>query len=134
MTKRFVGEAGRVTKIQGVEVRFGAPDASGRIPTIEQPGSEWELPADLVLLAMGFLHPVRTGLLDAIGVERDARGNIKAAEGRFATGEPGIFAAGDCRRGQSLVVWALWEGREAARAIDIYLSGRSRLQSRNGTF
>jgi glutamate synthase (NADPH/NADH) small chain len=79
---------------------------------------------------MGFVSPVRTGLLDDLGVRLDARGNVAADLRGFATSEPGVFAAGDCRRGQSLVVWALWEGREAARAVDQYLSGSSWLQAR----
>jgi glutamate synthase (NADPH/NADH) small chain len=98
----------------------------------EVPGSEFELDADLVLLAMGFAGPVRAGLLEGLGVELDPRGNVRADTRSFATSEPGVFAAGDCRRGQSLVVWAQWEGREAARAVDVYLIGESRLQSRNG--
>jgi glutamate synthase (NADPH/NADH) small chain len=97
----------------------------------EVSGSEFELDADLVLLAMGFLGPVQEGLLTELGVGFDARGNIAADPGRFATTEAGIFAAGDCRRGQSLVVWAISEGREAARAVDAYLTGDSRLQVRN---
>jgi glutamate synthase (NADPH/NADH) small chain len=130
MTKRFVGREEHVERIQGVEVRFGAPDASGRPQMEEVPGGGFDLPADLVLLAMGFLGPVHEGLLDELGLEYDPRGNVKADTQSFATSEPGIFAAGDCRRGQSLVVWAIWEGREAARAVDRYLSGRTRLQSR----
>jgi glutamate synthase (NADPH/NADH) small chain len=97
----------------------------------EVPGSEFELPADLVLLAMGFLGPVHEGLLDDLGVAYDPRGNVRANTHDYATSEPGIFAAGDCRRGQSLVVWAIAEGREAARAIDTYLTAGTRLQSRN---
>jgi glutamate synthase (NADPH/NADH) small chain len=96
----------------------------------EIPDSEFEVPADLVLLAMGFLHPVRDGLLDSLGLKLDGRGNVAADTSGFATSEPGIFAAGDCRRGQSLVVWAIWEGREAARQVDCYLMGESTLQSR----
>jgi glutamate synthase (NADPH) small chain len=129
-TKRFVGSQGRVERIQGVKVRFGAPDASGRAGIEEVPGSEFDMPADLVLIAMGFLGPVHDGLLDGLGLKYDARGNIDADTQEFATSEPGIFAAGDCRRGQSLVVWAIWEGREAARAVDRYLNGRTRLQAR----
>ncbi len=133
MTKELVGRNGRVEKLRGVKVRFGPPDASGR-PTMEEvPGSEFEKPADLVLLAMGFVHPVHEGLLDDLGLTYDARGNIAAplqGQNAYATSEPGIFAAGDCRRGQSLVVWAISEGREAARAIDVYLMGESRLQSK----
>jgi len=130
MTKRFVGREGRVERIQGVKVRFGAPDASGRPQIEEVPAGEFDLPADLVLLAMGFLGPVHEGLLDELGLRYDPRGNVMADVQSFATSEPGIFAAGDCRRGQSLVVWAIWEGREAALAVDRYLTGRTRLQAR----
>ena len=97
----------------------------------EVAGSEFELPADLVLLAMGFVHPVHDPLLTELSLRLDARGNVAADPTSFATSEPGIFAAGDCRRGQSLVVWAQWEGREAARAVDAYLMGASKLQSRH---
>ncbi len=93
--------------------------------------SEHSLPADLVLLAMGFLHPEHENLLTDLGVKLDPRGNVAANTTDFATSEPGVLAAGDCRRGQSLVVWAMWEGREAARAVDAYLMGTSRLQSRH---
>jgi glutamate synthase (NADPH/NADH) small chain len=131
MTKRFLGEDGKLRGLQGVQIRFGEPDQSGR-PTMEEvPGSEFELEADLVLLALGFLGPVHEGLLDDLGVEYDGRGNVKADTEAFATSEPGVFAAGDCRRGQSLVVWAISEGREAARAVDRYLMGHTRLQSRS---
>ncbi len=131
MTKRFSGSNGRIQRLHGVEVRFGDPDESGR-PTMEEvPGSEFELEADLVLLALGFLGPVQSGLVEELGVKLDARGNVEAQIGDYRTSEPGVFAAGDCRRGQSLVVWAQWEGREAARAVDRYLMGASRLQVRN---
>jgi glutamate synthase (NADPH/NADH) small chain len=131
MTKRFTGSNGRVERLHAVRVRLGAPDASGRRALEEIPGSDFELPCDLVLLAMGFVHPVQTGLLAELGVRLDPRGNVAADTREFTTSEPGVFAAGDVRRGQSLVVWALWEGREAARAVDRYLVGESRLQSRN---
>jgi glutamate synthase (NADPH/NADH) small chain len=131
LTKRFLGEGGRVTGLEAVRVRFGAPDASGRPQIEELPETAFELPADLVLLAMGFVHPVQEGLVNDLGLRLDARGNLLARVENFATSEPGIFAAGDCRRGQSLVVWAQWEGREAARAVDAYLMGASRLQSRH---
>ena len=108
-----------------------AADESGRPQMEEVPGSEFELDADLVLLALGFLGPVQAGLLQDLGVKLDGRGNIEANLDDFRTSEPGVFAAGDCRRGQSLVVWAQWEGREAAKAVDAYLMGESRLQSRN---
>jgi glutamate synthase (NADPH/NADH) small chain len=96
---------------------------------IEVPGSEQVIPADLVLLAMGFVSPVAS-VLEAFGVEKDARGNAKAATdaaGGYATSVPKVFAAGDMRRGQSLVVWAIREGRQAARAVDAFLMGRSEL-------
>jgi glutamate synthase (NADPH) small chain len=132
LTSRFSGRDGRVETLHAVRVAFGAPDpATGRRPMSEIPGSDFEIPADLVLLAMGFVHPVHPGLMESLGVELDARGNVTADTRSFQTSEPGVFAAGDCRRGQSLVVWALWEGRQAARAVDAYLSERSRLQSRD---
>jgi glutamate synthase (NADPH/NADH) small chain len=95
----------------------------------EVPGTERVLPADLVLLAMGFVSPVGS-ILEAFGVDQDARGNAKAAtegEKAYVTGVPKVFAAGDMRRGQSLVVWAIREGRQAARAVDEFLMGRSDL-------
>jgi glutamate synthase (NADPH/NADH) small chain len=131
MTKRLLGENGRVTKLQAVRLRHLPPDHTGRRGFEEVAGSDFEIPADLVLLAMGFVHPVQTGLVQELGVRLDARGNVAADSKSFTTSEPGVFAAGDCRRGQSLVVWALSEGREAARAVDASLAGRSRLQSRD---
>ena len=99
------------------------------------PGTEFTLDADLVLLAMGFLGPVGTGLLDSLGVKLDLRGNVHAGGnymtsvpgGNYMTSVPGVFAAGDMRRGQSLVVWAIAEGRHAARNIDQYLMGATKL-------
>ncbi len=132
MTKQLLGENGRVTKLQAVRLRHLSPDPStGRRDFEEIAGSEFEIPADLVLLAMGFVHPVQAGLVQELGVRLDARGNVAADTRSFTTSEPGVFAAGDCRRGQSLVVWAIAEGREAARAVDAHLAGRSRLQSRD---
>src|SRR5262245_47573994 len=131
LTKRFEAEGDRVARLHCVRLAWGAPDASGRPAMHEVPGSEFAIPADLVLLAMGFLHPVHEGLVKDLGVRLDPRGNVQAGTEDFATSEPGVFAAGDCRRGQSLVVWALWEGREAARAVDRYLAGESWLQSRH---
>ena len=133
MTTELVGDGGRVRKLQGVKVEFDR-DALNRpvMPSMrEVPGSEFELDADLVLLAMGFTGPVRDGLVEGLGVALDPRGNVRTGAGGYATSEPGVFAAGDCRRGQSLVVWAQWEGREAARAVDLYLCGESRLQTRS---
>ena len=132
MTKRLIGEGGRVSKLEAVRLRFAPPDPkTGRRDFAEIPGSEFQIPADLVLLAMGFMHPVQRGVVADLGVKLDPRGNVAAEPRTFSTSEPGVFAAGDCRRGQSLVVWALWEGREAARAVDAYLAGTSRLQSRD---
>ena len=131
MTKRFSGSDGQVKKLHGIEVRLGAPDESGRPALEEVAGTEFDLDADLVLLAMGFLGPVQQGLLDDLGVKYDPRGNVAASAPTYTTSESGIFAAGDCRRGQSLVVWAIAEGREAAREVDTYLMGESRLQKRN---
>jgi len=132
-TAELAGEDGRVKRLHGVQVEFER-DRLQR-PAMqsmrEVSGGEFSLEADLVLLAMGFLGPVREGLVEGLGVALDPRGNVRADTRTFAASEPGVFAAGDCRRGQSLVVWAQWEGREAARAVDEYLQGESRLQSRN---
>jgi glutamate synthase (NADPH/NADH) small chain len=122
-TKELVGEKGRVTALKTVRVEW----QGGKMT--EVPGSERTLPADLVLLAMGFVSPV-AALLEAFGVARDARGNVKAGTegaGSYRTSVDKIFAAGDMRRGQSLVVWAIREGRQAARAIDEFLLGSSNL-------
>lgn len=122
--KRFLGnEEGRVKAVEIVSVRWEKNEKGQFIPK-EIPGSEEILPADLVLLAMGFLGP-EDRLLQALGIERDARSNVKAEYGKYATNIPGVFAAGDMRRGQSLVVWAIQEGREAARAADEYLTQTS---------
>jgi len=91
------------------------------------PGSEFALKADLVLLAMGFLHPVQEGMVKDLKVDLDARGNVKANELDYRTSRPKVFAAGDMRRGQSLVVWAIREGRQAAHAIDKFLMGKTDL-------
>ena len=127
MTKSLVGEDGRVKELHGIEVRFGEPDESGRPQMEEVPGSEFVLPADLVLLAMGFLGPEKNPLLSGLGVELDQRGNVKTTDWKSSV--DGVFGCGDARRGQSLVVWAIWEGRECARAVDEYLTGSSRLPS-----
>lgn len=123
VTKRFLGEHGQVNKLIAARVEW----QDGRMQEI--PGSEFEVEADLVLLAMGFVHPVKK-LLDIFGVEKDARGNVKATTegtGCYATSVPKVFAAGDVRRGQSLVVWAIREGRQCAREVDVFLMGSSML-------
>jgi glutamate synthase (NADPH/NADH) small chain len=125
-TKKFVGDAsGAVTGVQTVLVQW-IKDDKGRFVPREVPGSEKVIPAELVLLAMGFLGPEDT-LLEPLGIIRDERSNAKAAHGKFATNLKGIFAAGDMRRGQSLVVWAINEGRGAARECDRFLMGGTQL-------
>jgi glutamate synthase (NADPH/NADH) small chain len=122
-TKEFLGEKGRVTGLKTVRVEW----KDGKM--VEVAGSEQTLPADLVLLAMGFVSPVAS-VLEAFGVSRDARGNARASAeftGGYQTNQPKVFAAGDMRRGQSLVVWAIREGRQAARAVDEFLMGFSDL-------
>ncbi|HOK79042.1 MAG TPA: glutamate synthase subunit beta, partial [Verrucomicrobiota bacterium] len=124
--KKFVGDAeGNVKSVATVEVNWQR-ESSGRMKPVEVPGTEKLLPAQLVLLAMGFVGP-ETYLLEQLGVQRDARGNIRAEHGKFTTSVKGVFAAGDCRRGQSLVVWAINEGRGAARECDRYLMGHTLL-------
>ena len=129
-TKQFIGDAqGRVTAIRCVEVEW-VKDESGKWQMSEVAGSEFEKPADLVALAMGFVHPVHAGMLRQLGVELDGSGNVKGStEGAMAyrTSLDKVFTAGDMRRGKSLVVWAIREGRQCARAVDEYLMGCSDL-------
>ena len=124
-TKRFEGAAGRVERLIAVRVDW-ARDATGQMRMSEIAGSEFAIKADLVLFAMGFTGP-RAGVLDAFGVARDARSNARADTDDYRTSVDGVFAAGDMRRGQSLVVWAIREGRQCARAVDAYLMGSSEL-------
>jgi glutamate synthase (NADPH/NADH) small chain len=122
-SKEFIGENGKVKALKVARLEWN----DGRMS--EVPGSEFILPADLVLLAMGFVSPYAS-VIDAFGAEKDARGNAKATTdgaGCYATSAPKVFAAGDMRRGQSLVVWAIREGRLCARAIDQYLMGSTTL-------
>ena len=118
MTSKLIGEAGRVTRVQCVRVdqQFKPVD-----------GTEFELKADLVLLAMGFVHPVHEGMVTDLGLDLDERGNVKADTVAYQTSREKVFAAGDMRRGQSLVVWAIREGRQAAHSVDAWLMGRSDL-------
>jgi glutamate synthase (NADPH/NADH) small chain len=111
MTTHMTGTDGRVSELHFHEV--GPPPSFDKVE-----GSERTIPADLVLLAMGFLHPQHEGLIEQLGVELDSRGNVADA-----SSVPGVFACGDARRGQSLIVWAIAEGRQAARACDEYLEG-----------
>ena len=125
LTKAARGEAGRVTALDCVRVDWVRD--GGRMQMREIAGSELTLKADLVLLAMGFLGPQRAGLLESAAVALDGRGNVKADTEGYATSVPRVFAAGDMRRGQSLVVWAIREGRQCARAVDEFLMGASTL-------
>jgi glutamate synthase (NADPH) small chain len=122
-TKELIGEKGKVTGLKTARVEW----VNGKM--VEVPGSEQTLKADLVLLAMGFVSPVAS-ILESFGIDKDNRGNAKAGTdfiGGYATNVPKVFAAGDIRRGQSLVVWAIREGRQAARAVDEFLMGFSDL-------
>lgn len=122
-TKEFIGENGKLTALKGARVEW----KDGKM--MEVPGSEFTIPADLVFLAMGFVSPVQK-VLDAFGVAKDNRGNAKATtdgEGCYKTSKAKVFAAGDIRRGQSLVVWAIREGRQCAREVDAFLMGSSTL-------
>jgi glutamate synthase (NADPH/NADH) small chain len=119
-TEKFEGDGnGNVKALHTLQV--GPPPKFEKIP-----GSEKVFRADLVLLAMGFIGPVRKGMLDQLGVELDQRGNVKCND-NYMSSVDGVFAAGDMRRGQSLVVWAISEGRKAARAVDQWLMGESKL-------
>ncbi|MDT8376716.1 MAG: glutamate synthase subunit beta [Mariprofundaceae bacterium] len=125
-TKRFIGENGKVTAIECARVEW-TQDESGQWQMREIADSEFTLKADLVLLAMGFLHPVHAGMIEELGVNLDGRGNVAANTSDYRTSLDKVFAAGDMRRGQSLVVWAIREGRQAACAVDEYLTGSTTL-------
>jgi len=126
MTEQFVGdEEGNVKALHTVNIEW-VKDDKGRFIPAKIPGTEKVWPADLVLLALGFLGPEDT-MIEQLGLERDERSNARAAYDKYATSVEGIFAAGDMRRGQSLVVWAINEGRGAARECDRYLMGTTQL-------
>lgn len=125
LTKEFVGDGkGHVSAIKVVDIEWGFDEAKGRNSFTEVEGSERTIPCDLALLAVGFVHPQHEGLIQQLGVELDNRGNVKALE-EYQSSLDKVFCAGDMRRGQSLVVWAITEGREAAISVDKYLSGGS---------
>ncbi len=124
-TKCFSGANGTVKKLHGVRLKWKREN--GRMTMHEIPGSEFELECDLVLLALGFLGPEPDGIVAELGLKLDQRGNVLCEN--FQASVPGVFAAGDARRGQSLVVWAIWEGRECARAVDAYLMGETYLST-----
>lgn len=125
LTQEFLGENGKVKSLKCTEVTF----ENGKLETV--PNTEFSLEADLVLLAMGFVHPEKPGIVEQLGVELDGRGNIKVDPKSFRTSVPGVFAAGDCQRGQSLVVWGIADGRKAARAIDERLMGTTTMPRGN---
>lgn len=126
-TTEFLGDAdGNLRAVKTVQLDWSKPDAEKKTPFSVVPNSEKEWPAQLCFLALGFRGPEQV-IADQLGLEKDARSNFKADYGKYATNIPGVFAAGDCRRGQSLVVWAINEGREAARECDRYLMGKTAL-------
>ena len=133
-TKAFIGDEKGNLKALQIEDLEWTNAADGRPSKFtEKAGSLREIPCELALLAMGFLHPEPTGLLDELGIELDERGNVKATEQAYQTNIAKVFTAGDMRRGQSLVVWAISEGRECARKVDIYLTGSSLLASKDSS-
>ena len=122
-TKTFSGSGGKVEKLNAIRIEW-VKDEKGAMQIKEVPGSEFIQDADLVLLAMGFISPVHEGLLDDLGVKYDARGNV-AVNSDMQSSMEKVFAAGDMSRGQSLVVWAIRDGRAAAKGIDKYLMGET---------
>lgn len=134
-TKAFIGdENGNLQAARVVDLAWKTPEVGGQAKFEEIPGSEREIPCQLALLAMGFLHPQYEGLLKQLDIDLDARGNVKASEQNYQTNIQKIFTAGDMRRGQSLVVWAISEGRECARKVDEYLMGNSVLESKDKSY
>lgn len=131
-TKEFVGDGnGNLKALKIVDLEWKLSDDGRPAKFVEVAGSEREIPCELALLAMGFVHPQHTGMIDELGVELDERGNVKATEKQYQTNISKIFACGDMRRGQSLVVWAISEGRECARKVDEFLMGSSQLESKD---
>ena len=131
-TKAFVGDdKGNLKGLLLVDLQWTLGENGAPARFTEVPGSEREIPCERAFLAMGFLHPQYKGLLEDLGVETDDRGNVKATEKAYQTSIPKVFAAGDMRRGQSLVVWAISEGRECARKVDEFLMGSSQLESKD---
>ena len=131
LTKEFIGDDdGNVKALKTVRIEWKVDD-NGKTYFEEVPGTEQEMPCDLALLAIGFMHTEPKGIVKDLGLKLDGRGNIEAVEGSYQTSDPKVFAAGDARRGQSLVVWAISEGREAARAVDLYLMGYTELETKD---
>jgi len=134
LTKEFMGdEEGNLSGIKVAKIEWKVND-EGRTYFEEIPGTEEVLPCELALLAIGFMHTDPTGVIEQLKLDLDQRGNIKAEEGKYQTSVPKVFAAGDARRGQSLVVWAISEGREAAREVDRFLMGHTELESKDDSF
>jgi glutamate synthase (NADPH/NADH) small chain len=132
-TKEFIGDAdGNLKSIKVVDIEWVTPERGQRPTLYEVAGTEKEIPCELALLAIGFLYAQPNGLLQDLGIELDGRGNVQTR--KYQTNIGKVFAAGDMRRGQSLVVWAISEGREAAKAMDEYLMGSSILESKNDSF
>jgi glutamate synthase (NADPH/NADH) small chain len=132
LTKEFLGDSlGRLTGMKIVDINWGV-NAQGKMGFEEIPGSERIIPCELALLAIGFVGAEKSGMVDELKLALDERGNIKTLN--YKTSQEGVFAAGDIRRGQSLVVWAISEGREAARAVDTWLMGESALEAKDESF
>ncbi len=131
-TKEFIGdENGDLKALKIVQLEWKLTDDGRPAHFVEVPGTEQLIPCELALLAMGFVYPQQEGLVNDLGVELDERGNVRAAEKSYQTSVEKIFAAGDMRRGQSLVVWAISEGRECARKVDEFLMGSSLLETKD---
>ena len=131
-TKEFIGDKnGNLKALKIIDLEWKITEDGKPAKFVERADSEREIPCELAFLAMGFIHPQHEGLIDQLGVELDERGNVKASEKIYQTNIPKIFTAGDMRRGQSLVVWAISEGRECARKVDEYMMGYSLLESRD---
>jgi glutamate synthase (NADPH/NADH) small chain len=134
-TKAFVGdENGNLKALRIVDLEWKILEDGRPANFVEIAGTEREIPCELALLAMGFVHPQHNGMIDELGVELDERGNVKATEKDYQTNISKIFTCGDMRRGQSLVVWAISEGRECARKADEFLMGSSLLESKDESF
>ncbi len=131
-TKKFIGDAnGNLKSLLTVQLEWKITQDGKTAGFVEIVGTEKEIPCELALLAMGFVSPQKEGLLDKLEIELDERGNVKANEKQYQTNIQKVFVAGDMRRGQSLVVWAISEGRECARKVDEYLMGSSLLESKD---
>ena len=126
LTKEFVGKDGKLTGLKIVDIKWGENGME------EIRGTDRVIPCDLALLAAGFVHPQKEGMIEQLELELDGRGNV--VTNNYATNQKAIFSAGDMRRGQSLVVWAISEGREAAKAVDEFLMGSSTLPSKSKSF